>query len=912
MASHYLRTQGDPVASLRACLRALAQQVGNRRIGLIGTTGSAREIVGAYLGTEYVFNEISAHAAGAAHFDWEVDTIMEIGGQDSKYILLRNGVPIDYAMNNACSAGTGSFLEESAKSDLGVTVSEISSVALGAKSPVHFKATCAAFINSDIRGAQQQGHSHDDIVAGLVYAIAANYLTKVKGPRCVGRKVFLQGGVALNHALGNAFAHLVGRPVVIPPHPELLGALGVALLTLKRSTASAEAGGELLSLAAPELERVGRFACHACKLYCSIDRFKVGGRVFPFGGRCSLYENVWKRKSRTAAARDLVEERTNLLFGRPAGVPANWGASIGIPKALLTHSLHPLFSTFFSGLGIETVLSGVDPHGELRSNAGFCFPVQIAHGAVLDLANEGVNLIFLPQVVHMPQPHGCGDCYLCPITQASPAFMAKAFPDLHFLSPLLDFSKGYEGSAAMGEMAVRDLGISRELAASAWTCAVRAQVEAESTLRGLGQKTLDEAVAGGKMAILLAGHSYSAYAPEASQSVAKKLSSMGVTVIPGDCLAPIAEGPTAWHFANQILNAAAIVKTHPNLFLLCVSNFSCTIDAFTQSILASEMGSKPHLILEIDAHTADAGIQTRLEAFLDIAANYRARQTSPIAPFNLCQLVPGGRVVRTDGEIVRLDDPGSKSVSRTSPISTRKVWPGRLAGWGSMWGKQFRWTEISWSEDLATPRGASACLCRSASGSSCKSPRTVRPTKSRAFTWCAEAPRAYRIVIWAISKGSSPSSDCPISFCSIREKKTTGADWTASPWSKMSPLPFKWPTSWWRSSRFCAPWDSPAASVRSALSGGDFWRQLTHWMSSTPNCLDLPIGWRPCRVSAIRQRVPKWWSQAIFSLGSVRFSWKACMNSMRPAASSSSPWTWEISCNTPLITKWRGRPALGA
>ncbi len=323
VASHYLRTQGDPVASLRACLRALAQQVGNRRIGLIGTTGSAREIVGAYLGTEYVFNEISAHAAGAAHFDWEVDTIMEIGGQDSKYILLRNGVPIDYAMNNACSAGTGSFLEESAKSDLGVTVSEISSVALGAKSPVHFKATCAAFINSDIRGAQQQGHSHDDIVAGLVYAIAANYLTKVKGPRCVGRKVFLQGGVALNHALGNAFAHLVGRPVVIPPHPELLGALGVALLTLKRSTASAEAGGELLSLAAPELERVGRFACHACKLYCSIDRFKVGGRVFPFGGRCSLYENVWKRKSRTAAARDLVEERTNLLFGRPAGVPAN-------------------------------------------------------------------------------------------------------------------------------------------------------------------------------------------------------------------------------------------------------------------------------------------------------------------------------------------------------------------------------------------------------------------------------------------------------------------------------------------------------------------------------------------------------------------------------------------------------------
>jgi predicted CoA-substrate-specific enzyme activase len=660
VASHYLRTQGDPVASLRACLRALADQAGNRRIGLIGTTGSAREIVGAYLGTEYVFNEISAHAAGAAHFDSEVDTIMEIGGQDSKYILLRNGVPIDYAMNNACSAGTGSFLEESAKSDLGVTVSEISSVALGAKSPVHFKATCAAFINSDIRAAQQQGHSHDDIVAGLVYAIAANYLTKVKGPRCVGRKVFLQGGVALNHALGHAFAQLVGRQVVIPPDPELLGALGVALLALKRANAPAAAAGELRDLAAPELERVGRFACHACKLYCSIDRFKVGGRMFPFGGRCSLYENVWKRKSRTAAAQDLVEERTSVLFGRPAGVPANPGVRIGIPKALLTHSLHPLFSTFFSGLGIETVLSGVDPQGELKSNAGFCFPVQIAHGAVLDLARRGVNLIFLPQVVHMPQPCGCGDCYLCPITQASPSFMAKAFPDQRFLGPLLDFSKGYGGSSAMVEMAVRDLGVSEELAGSAWTAAVRSQAEAERALQGLGQKTLDEAVAGGKMAVLLAGHSYSAFAPEASQSVAKKLSSMGVTVIPSDCLASVEAGPTAWHFANQILNAAAIVKAHPNLFLLCVSNFSCTIDAFTQSILASEMGSKPHLILEIDAHTADAGIQTRLEAFLDIAASYRVRQSSPIEPFNLCHLVPGGRVVRSNGETVGLDDPRVK------------------------------------------------------------------------------------------------------------------------------------------------------------------------------------------------------------------------------------------------------------
>ncbi len=257
VASHYARTQGDPLAATKQCLRALADQVGNLRVQLVGTTGSAREVVGAFLGASHVYNEISAHAAGATHFDPEVDTIFEIGGQDSKYIYLRNGVPIDYAMNNACSAGTGSFLEESSQSDLGVGVADIADVALAADNPVQFKATCAAFINSDIRIAQQQGYTRDNIIAGLVYSIAANYLNRVKGPRFVGKKVFLQGGVALNRAVGHAFAHSVGRPVVIPPSPELLGALGVALLALQRSGGARGDETDLLALASQEMKFSG-------------------------------------------------------------------------------------------------------------------------------------------------------------------------------------------------------------------------------------------------------------------------------------------------------------------------------------------------------------------------------------------------------------------------------------------------------------------------------------------------------------------------------------------------------------------------------------------------------------------------------------------------------------------------------
>jgi predicted CoA-substrate-specific enzyme activase len=678
VASVYTRTRGDPVAAARECVRALVDQVGNHPVDLVGTTGSARELVGAYLGTAHVYNEISAHAAGATHFDPDVDTIFEIGGQDSKYILLRNGVPIDYAMNNACSAGTGSFLEESAHGDLGITVSEIADIALAAASPVQFKATCAAFINSDIRIAQQQGCARDNIVAGLVYAIAANYLSRVKGRRSVGKKVFLQGGVALNRAVGHAFAHSVGREIVIPPSPELMGALGVALLAIQRSAGSTGPVRDLLSLAAPEMQFVGRFTCKACKMYCSIDRLEVAGRRFPFGGRCSLFENVWKRKSRTVAAPDLVQQRAELLFGNSTGrVPAHSGQTqdksrgrelapatvkpkvrrIGVPRALTTHSLYPLYSTFFTRLGMDVLLSGVDSDGDLKSYSGFCFPAQIAHGAVLDLAHHDVEVVFLPHVVRMPRANSCRDSYLCPITQAGPYFMAKAFPDIRFISPQLDFTNGYETSTALVEMAVRDLGVTRESARQAWAFAARAQNETELAMYALGQQELERAIADGQPAILLAGRSYNAFSSEGSQSVGKKLSSMGVLAIPTDCLVPVGEGPTAWHFANQIVNAMTLAKRHPNVFLLFVSNFSCTIDAFTQSMLSSEMGPKPYLILEIDAHTADAGVQTRLEAFLDIVHNYRASQPVASQPFRPCRLTSAGQVVSSSGERVPLSDP---------------------------------------------------------------------------------------------------------------------------------------------------------------------------------------------------------------------------------------------------------------
>jgi predicted nucleotide-binding protein (sugar kinase/HSP70/actin superfamily) len=359
---------------------------------------------------------------------------------------------------------------------------------------------------------------------------------------------------------------------------------------------------DLESLGLAEMRLVGRFRCQACKMYCEIERFEVAGRRFPFGGRCSLYENVRKRKARITPARDLVEERAAIVLGVPrhavkgpvleARSRSYWDVGqaieaakslfeesfgysngkqiletrIGIPRALTTHSLFPLYSTFFSVLGMEAVLSDVDSRGELKSHSGFCLPAQIAHGAVMDLAQHGVRLVFLPQVARMPHDDSQKDSYLCPITQAGPYFLAKAFPETRFLSPVLDFSRGYAANSAMADMAVHELGSSREKASEAWAVAVGAQTEAECALIEMGRQALALTLATGKPAILLAGHSYNAYTPEASQSVGKKLSSMGVQVIPADCLMPVGTGPTVWHFANQILNAALLAKRHPTFF----------------------------------------------------------------------------------------------------------------------------------------------------------------------------------------------------------------------------------------------------------------------------------------------------------------------------------------------------------
>ncbi len=646
VASFYGRTHGDPVKSFKKCVEEIKAKIkadiGDEkiRITLSATTGSSREILGVFLETPGVYNEIIAHSVGTTYFDKGVETIFEIGGQDAKYVLLKNGVPIDYAMNEACSAGTGSFLEESAAGDLNIAHAwEIGEIALKADAPLKFGEHCSAFINSDIRKAIQQGASRENITAGIVCSIVANYLNRVVGNRTIGGKVFLQGGVAKNKAIPLAFAMLLDKPILVPPSPELMGCFGVALLA-KRKLADGliqKADVDLDALLAREIVYERVFQCQACDNYCSIQVLKVNGHPYMFGGRCNKYANMRKNVTDVPVF-DYVSKRSELLFTECAPKPGTLKPkrtyTVGIPRCFSVHTLYPLYSWFWHELGVKTILSDqVEHEGVARAESTYCFPAEIAHGAVQDVVNKGCDYVFLPHFRDMPSYEEDVHANFCPITQSLPYYIEKAFPDVDKdkLLPLVvsfkfGVAKALEHFLTLGER----LGIPAAEIEAAFKVAYERQEDYFKKARKLGEDAIADARKADRPVIAVLGRPYNAFTAEANMGIPRKFTTRGYSVIPFDILPFEGEGifPNMyWFYGQQDMKAASLLKDEDNIYVTFITNFSCAPDSFLLHYLRWIMGQKPFLILELDSHSADAGIDTRVEAFLDIIEGYRSKKS---------------------------------------------------------------------------------------------------------------------------------------------------------------------------------------------------------------------------------------------------------------------------------------------
>lgn len=230
IAQNYVWTEGNPIGAAKKTIAALKKQMdGHTTVMAAGTTGSARKLIGAMVGASMVKNEITAHAVGTLSVFPSVRTIFEIGGQDSKIILIENGIVTDYAMNTLCAAGTGSFLSAQAKR-LGMDVEEFGSIALTSKKPSKIAARCTVFAESDLVHKAQIGHKKEDIIAGLCMAVVTNYLNNVGKGKSIRPPIVFQGGVSKNIGVIKAFEEVTGEKIFVDPNAHLMGALGVAIL----------------------------------------------------------------------------------------------------------------------------------------------------------------------------------------------------------------------------------------------------------------------------------------------------------------------------------------------------------------------------------------------------------------------------------------------------------------------------------------------------------------------------------------------------------------------------------------------------------------------------------------------------------------------------------------------------------
>lgn len=643
LASVYLRTNGNPIKASRECYEAIDNQIKGievMNVGL-GVTGSGRHIAGLHALTEGIINEIIAHATAATFFDKEVDTILEIGGQDAKYTYLVNSVPCDYAMNEACSAGTGSFLEEASRESLNISYFDIKDIALKGMNPPNFNDQCAAFISSDIKNASHEDISTEDIVAGLVYSICMNYNNRVKGSRKIGNKIFMQGGVCYNSAVPLAMAAILNKQIIVPPEPGLMGAFGVALEIKDRIRMGLLTKKEfsLKELAAREVQYGESFVCpgksEKCDRGCTINVIRLNGKNYPFGGICNKYYNMMHHISIDPQKYDIVAERQSLLFDRKAE-PKNGQKTVGMPKSYYVNMLYPLYFQFFSELGFKVEIADkAEPEGIAKAASSFCFPAELSYGMFMNLIKKETDYIFLPQItelyVEKSKFRGMGREHhsTCVIAQSEPYYLQSSFKNIKakIISPVLNFYEGWDKMEDAFIEIGRQIGCGRLEAREAYRKGVEQLREFNENKKREGDRILAELDKDkSKVGFVLFGRAYNAMTAEANLGIPRKFASRGYYIIPFDCLRFEDEDALEnmnWAVGQDVIKAARFVKKNPQLFGTYVTNFSCGPDSFLVGYFRDIMKTKPSLTLELDSHSADAGINTRIEAFLDIVERYR-------------------------------------------------------------------------------------------------------------------------------------------------------------------------------------------------------------------------------------------------------------------------------------------------
>ena len=666
----YANNRGDPIEVIRHGLQQLHRKYALQGVTLevlgLGTTGYGEVMLSKAFGGDYHTVETVAHAAAACHYVPDVTFLLDIGGQDMKAIWIQDGVVTNMLLNEACSSGCGSFLEEFAAS-LGIPVDGIADAAFRASTPAELGSRCTVFMNSSIITEQKNGRTPDDIMAGLCRSIIKNVFTKVvriPNTDVLGSRIVVQGGTFKNDAVLRALEQYLGRTVTRAPYPGEMGAIGAALLTKRQAEASGFPASHFIGFAALDAftyTQSQNEPCPFCQNHCSrtVIRFP-GGESFVTGNRCERGEILGDPKDK--AVQDKVRQanqsmqripnlfavREKLLFAdydAPILAPDR-GVTIGIPRVLSFWETMPFWNAFWRSLGFRIQLSGKSTRPLYEEGLSavtsdtVCFPAKLVHGHLRDLAKKKVDRIFMPTITTV-QPEGTASTSesMCAVVKGYPIVIRNSDDPqrrwgIPFDAPLFHWHRHADRDRQLADYMAAAFGISRELTGRAIAAGDAAQASFSAQLKAAGQAVLHHCHQENRYAVVLASRPYQ-NDELVNHALPELFVSLGIPVLTNDSLPDVNKVDLSRsrldivnNYHARMLASAVLAARDECLEYVQIVSFGCGHDAYLSDEITRmmhEISGKSPLILKLDESDAQGSLRIRVRSFVETAAIRRAR-----------------------------------------------------------------------------------------------------------------------------------------------------------------------------------------------------------------------------------------------------------------------------------------------
>lgn len=642
--SYYNNNMGDPLKSVIGILKEIYSLMPkDAYIAKSTATGYGEHLIKAALKLDYGEIETMAHYKAAERMLPGVEFILDIGGQDMKCIRVKDGEIQSILLNEACSSGCGSFIENFATA-LGMTSAEFAQLGLTAEHPVDLGSRCTVFMNSRVKQAQKEGASVADISAGLSYSVVKNALFKVikiRDPKDMGEKIIVQGGTFMNNSVLRAFELTCGREAVRPDKAGLMGAYGSALIAMNRDD------GEGSTVAT--LDRLENFTitkstarCGRCSNNCLLTISKFGdGTRFITNNRCERGAGLGTKKSDLP---NLFDFKYKLLFDRKSlsEDEADKGV-VGLPRVLGMYENYPFWHTFFTKLGYRVLLSPPSSREiyelgiETMPSESVCYPAKLSHGHVEWLVQNGADIVFYPSMPYEMNNDGKGDNhYNCPVVATYGEVIKNSIPELReksvrFMDPFLPIYDKERMLERLTEEFV-PLGSKGEEIGAALAAAYAEDAKFKQTVRDKGEEVLKMLEKTGQRGIVLAGRPYH-LDPEINHGIPEMINGYGFAVLTEDSVAHLGVGKLVrpirvcdqWMYHTRLYNAAAVVGEREYLELVQLNSFGCGLDAITtdqvQEILQGY--GRLYTVLKIDEVNNLGAARIRLRSLISVAEERR-------------------------------------------------------------------------------------------------------------------------------------------------------------------------------------------------------------------------------------------------------------------------------------------------